>query len=62
MKIKKAERKEKDGKEAVETRGEDKCGAGTGQEARSGGSEFMTRIDNLDVKSYIRWMCLSVTY
>lgn len=39
--------------EAVETRGED-----TG----SGGSGFIPGIDNLDVKSYIRWMCLSLTY
>lgn len=53
---------EKDKVEAVKTRGENRCGEGTGQETRSGGSEFMPRIDNLDVKSYIRWMCRSVTY
>lgn len=45
--------KGKDRVEAVET---------TGRETRSGGSGFMPRIDNLDVKSYIRRMCLSVTY
>lgn len=55
-------KEEKDKVEAVKTRGENRCGEGTGQETRSGGSEFMPRIDNLDVKSYIRWMCLSVTY
>ena len=33
-----------------------------GKNTGSGGSGFMPRIDNLDVKSYIRWMCLSVTY
>ncbi len=47
--------------EAVETRGEDRC-VKAGRETRSGGSGFMPRIDNLDVKSHIRWMCLSVTY
>lgn len=48
--------------EAFETRGEDRFEKETGQETRSGGSGFMPRIDNLDVKSYIRRMCLSVTY
>ena len=48
--------------EAVETRGEDRCEKEAGRETQSGGSGFMPRIDNLDVKSYIRWMCLSVTY
>lgn len=33
-----------------------------GQWVRSEGSGFSPRIDNLDVKSYIRCMCLSVTY
>lgn len=47
--------------EAVETRGEDRHEKETRQET-SGGSGFMPRIDNLDVKSYIRRMCLSVTY
>lgn len=53
---------EKDRVEAVETRGEDRCEKETEQETWSGGSGFMPRIDNLDVKSYIRRMCLSVTY
>lgn len=48
--------------EAVETREEDICEKEKGRETRSGGSDFMPRIDNLDVKSYIRRMCLSVTY
>lgn len=54
--------KEKDRVEAVETRGEDGWEKEAGQETGSGGSGFMPRIDNLDVKSYIRRMCLSVTY
>lgn len=55
-------KKEKERLEAVETRGEDRCEKEAGQEGRSGRSGFMPRIDNLDVKSYIRWTCLSVTY
>lgn len=44
-------------------RGEDRCEKRErGLETRSEGSGFMPRIDNLDVKSYIRCMCLSVTY
>lgn len=54
--------KEEDRVEAVERRGEDRYEKETVQETRSGGSGFMPRIDNLDVKSYIRRMCLSVTY
>ena len=59
--VKSAEREE-DRVEAVERRGEDRYEKETVQETRSGGSGFMPRIDNLDVKSYIRRMCLSVTY
>lgn len=58
----KSAEKEKDRVEAVETRGEDGWEKEAGQETGSGGSGFMPRIDNLDVKSYIRRMCLSVTY
>lgn len=56
------QRVEEEAEEAAETRGEDKCEKETGRETRSGGSGFMPRIDNLDVKSYICRMCLSVTY
>lgn len=59
---KQTQTEEGDRVEAVETRGEDRREKETGRETRSGGSGFTPRIDNLDVKSYIRRMCLSVTY
>lgn len=48
--------------ETVEMRGEDRCIKEPELETQSAGSGFMPKIDNLDVKSYIRCMCLSVTY